>query len=283
MELPEARTTDLPHDPVVASVLQRMGLIPGPLLQQSNDAQAATVDDLEIEALGSDQRQAVFSVVADMVDPVLKAAVKQHGLMPMLATFAAGRNLPGLGCQAFLDLWERPAEEEWLKEKFRDLRPAHHEWIPTSLMRPVFERARQDLRWLSVHDKLRSPTGDVIFAWSKAPEAISQDGKTYTILNGHVGAIYYLHEQQVCNQQAFHQELRAVFQAESGIPACLKALQAVARNWLWDGQMLLHPLHPALCETRDKPFDIKRLMENRASVYANTIALFDSDFTFPKY
>jgi hypothetical protein len=269
-------------DSIVASLLRRMG-VPSSDKDDFDSADADSadgeglppVDDTEIEALDATRRKMVFEAVARVIDPELKAVVKNHGLLEVLNRLAVDGRISGFERSRMLALWEQPAVDEWLREHFRALSPACHEWIPTNLMRQVFDRtaARQG-DWIGLQHALRSPTGDVIFSYAKVPETVVENGQRFVILNGHVGAVYYRNEAQTVKQGPFHDELRARFHAARSLQACAGGLQAVMRDWLWSGDPHEAPLHRELCETRERRFDIDRLIRERRSVFQGIDAMF---------
>lgn len=83
-----------------------------------------------------------------------------------------GGELNGLKSDDFMRLWAVGANAEWVKDKFREVAPGRHEWIPSNYIGRVLETAISarashgvDVAkgWITLQNALRSFTCDVIW------------------------------------------------------------------------------------------------------------------------
>jgi hypothetical protein len=173
------------------------------------------------------------------------------------------------------DYWGRPANQEWLKDRFRGSGGAH-EWIPTNYVGRVVERGRASARaedletaalWVTFQDELRSPTRILMYppegryarTVPNARDPVThepQPGGERTVLQGHVGAVYapvggdndYRGDvvAQTQAQGPWHDDLRKIFDANqgAGLATMRKVVQAVtlfAADHLWFGDAVPRP------------------------------------------
>lgn len=143
------------------------------------------------------------------------------------------------------DLWknDKPSKE-FLMDRFRGADTAKHEWIPTSYIPDVLRRAMdhrsrsetlEGLRWVVLHNALRSPTRYVIW------ELVG------TTPQGHSGAFWQSYQDNgktkykftlTKNQDAFHNRLRGIFDRWSGTALGYVAhLHSQLPNIMWDGTL----------------------------------------------
>ncbi|MFF8617195.1 hypothetical protein ACF07K_31740, partial [Streptomyces sp. NPDC015350] len=194
----------------------------------------------------------------DSVEPDLVEAVKKAGgIISFLEKMLLGedgkrkpgdsseRSVQGITWDKFSKLWNTgSANSSWVKDRFRDAMPGHHEWIPSNLIRDVLEhaislhdadRASEGLRWLRLHHVLRSRTNFVI--WKRPEGPASPPG-------GHVGTFYENDADKSVftnGTEDFHERLRKIFQEsrEEGALACLdKIIEEIEGGLVWSGRTL---------------------------------------------
>ncbi|MXM66532.1 hypothetical protein GR925_24675 [Streptomyces sp. HUCO-GS316] len=119
--------------------------------------------------------------VGSSLHPGLAAAVRAYGkgdptagVVPFLAALVVQPKAGGLTFEQFSALWNTGgATRSWIKDRFRDATPSHHEWLPVDRIRDVMvtavDRARKkDIArandWMRVLHELRTPTHHVV--WS---------------------------------------------------------------------------------------------------------------------
>jgi hypothetical protein len=210
------------------------------------------------------------------VDDNLKAAVNSKGILSFMRAVAAGETVMGIDRNELEKLWKKQDNKDWLKDKFRSANSGKHEWIPTNMIMSVINRTAgvedgvEVADWIELQHQLRTDTSWVIFKPSRGKTEDYQ-GKNYTVLQGHVGALYLNGEQKTSGTQAFHNMLRQSFSASKTINQCLTDLQKVFEEWVWNGQENPNPpIHPLL------QWNGTRLAENLTSAKSQQAANFQA-------
>ena len=222
----------------------------------------------------------------------LKAAVRSRGVMFFLQTMARGGSVGEVSAAAFSE--ERaPGPHSWyyrvpgkglenskyVKSRFRGEgqgRRGKHEWIPCAKIIDIVSEAHREneaergAQWLSLQDRLRSPTGDLVFRPADAPSLVAKVGAYVTeaegdfdvldaklketetklddyAIGGHIGALYLESDgkrsPQVDRSDAFHKRLNELFDFHQKNPTTYGAELAkeVKSNGsaaaLWDGDV----------------------------------------------
>jgi hypothetical protein len=235
----------------------------------------------------------------------LKTAVKSKGIVGFLLAMAKGQTVHDVTAADFSNeqspgpnSWfyevNGPQNKDYIKSRFRSegqARQGKHEWIPCAMIIDIVAKTQDDddaekgAQWLSLQDKLRSPTTDLVFRPNDAPELIKQvaeymedakgdmealrttlvENKTtlddYPI-SGHVGALYLevdgKRSAKVDKSQAFHTRLNALFDFHGMDPKTygedladevMKKKKSSAAA-LWDGDV--KPILPE--EFNDQPY-----------------------------
>jgi len=195
-------------------------------------------------------------------------------LLAMAEHGAAG----GLTLVELEAMCESAVNFNWLKDKFRDVKPFgnHHEWIPSNLMVEVVKHANQQksvvgftraARWIRLQNEMRTDTEWIIFKPRYAKLVRDEVANApRTVLQGHSGAVYLGADggtgtdkgtQQITHQSGFHDRLRQCFLDNlSSIPACVDALLEVIKEYVWDGEDagLAQPIHRLLRDGSGRSF-----------------------------
>ncbi|MEO9195150.1 MAG: hypothetical protein ABI445_15985, partial [Polyangia bacterium] len=130
-----------------------------------------------------------------------------------------------------------------------------HEWIPSNYMVKVIERARtsrEGMKWVTLQDKMRSPTNLILFKPSKW-DVVKKDGKPLYMPQGHTGAAFdKMTGFELTEHQAeFHDELRKVFDSNKSVHGVVAGMKDVVSKWVWNGEPLKYPIAPNVV-THDK-------------------------------
>ncbi|MGW0993284.1 hypothetical protein ACWD5V_08215 [Streptomyces sp. NPDC002523] len=191
-------------------------------------------------------------------DPNLKEAVLKstRGDYPPLLAFLF--NMVEFGAvgdiswRRFNELWNTHSDSvNWLKDRFRDLDPGMHEWIPTNYLRAVLQTAvdqknrtdlRSALKWVTLHHALRSSTNMVLW------RIVDASGKKVDP-GGHVGSFYEAYRGQDGNTKYkstmtngtgdFHGALREIFNENKGLGASgfVSVLEGRLPGLIWNGDV----------------------------------------------
>ncbi|MFM5893545.1 MAG: DUF4157 domain-containing protein [Novosphingobium sp.] len=200
------------------------------------------------------------------VDPELRNQVTSLGLEAFLLAMGRNQTVGAISPTRFDELWHAPggANKEFIASRFR-LPSGAHEWIPTNYIPNVLAAARSAAQeegieaaafWVKVHDEWRSDTDVLIYkpdtGWARH---ITVSGQPVTILQGHVGAVYAsaddsgvapAPQQQTIGQGPWHDELRAIFDAnvsvrtdsKTAIRNVINQVEAYSNRTLWRGGAL---------------------------------------------
>jgi hypothetical protein len=237
--------------------------------------------------------------------PALKKAIQSAGIMNFLLIMARNGTVhevtaadfgeeatPGPNSWFYRAPGGKLENRNYIKSRFRNegqARQGKHEWIPCAKIIDIVEKGRQEetaekgAKWLSLQDKLRSPTNSLVFRPNDAPDLVAKvadyvkeaDGDLPTLatklkekdtklddygISGHVGALYLQvdgeRSAQTDKSPAFHKRLEDLFDFDKKRPETYGAelAEEVAdRNSdaaLWDGDV--RGILPA--EFEDKPY-----------------------------
>ncbi|MBN2394140.1 MAG: hypothetical protein JXR84_25635 [Anaerolineae bacterium] len=182
----------------------------------------------------------------------VQAAVNSSGgIIGFMKAIAAGKRPMQIGRAKLEMLWKQAEIRDWLKDCFRRANKGKHEWIPSNMMMDVINRTAgvetgvKAADWIQLQHELRVDTSWVIFKPSKSEWVANHKGKSYTVLQGHSGAVYFEGEAQTAGQPAFHNELRAAFESGTTVKKCISRLQEVFKEWVWEGEKS-NSVHPKL-------------------------------------
>ncbi|GAA0451827.1 hypothetical protein Aca07nite_56490 [Actinoplanes capillaceus] len=205
-----------------------------------------------------------LGIPGDTVNPLIKSAITVAGdigtfLRHMVSPGTSG----GVTWSQFLAVWNASAAtKNYVKGLFRNVEPAHHEWITTGFIPRVVETAinaastgdiRNGLRWITAQNTLRSPTRYVlhppIITSSRAPRGRSSENSTVTSvqMSGHIGAFRRLGDPSemagTIGTEAFHDWLRAEFTAQNALGPLgyIRHLQSQLPGRVWDGSVAAIP------------------------------------------
>lgn len=197
------------------------------------------------------------------VEKRLETAVGGN-LMTFLLALAEHGSAGGLTLAQVNEMCESAVNFGWLKDEFREVKPYghHHEWIPSNFLLQIVQHAHQQksvvgftraARWIKLQNEMRTDTKWVIFKPAYA-KVVTEAGKSYAVLQGHSGAIYFKEKkgenQQTKQQGPFHDELRACFGGGGipSIPATIDIIISVFEKYIWMGESHTHPFHPDLLD-----------------------------------
>jgi hypothetical protein len=185
---------------------------------------------------------------------VVKQAIKRTSIVPFMKTLAMGKSVEVAGASIsladFATVWAAgPKGTHWIEDQFRAVRPHDHEWIPSNYLLRVVQRASsssEGLAWIDLQDQMRSATKLIIFKPSKIRVVKQVGGKSYLVLQGHVGALddHTSGDPLTVGTDEFHDQLRAAFDGASTIAECATAIKKVFEEWVWDGQAPDLPISP---------------------------------------
>ncbi|SFY38718.1 phage tail protein, partial [Streptomyces atratus] len=182
----------------------------------------------------------------------------------------------------FKKAWDKKPYSQargFIKKRFRDATPGHHEWIPSDYILIVLDRAQNaesvvaGEKWIDDHNDLRSDTSLLVFHnLTEAPprvgeETIGGTRKKFSIPTGHVGAVYYKGDQQTKYESKFHNAARNVFNNASDISGVASNLKTVAERWIWDGNRSYpHDVHPECLDKNGEQITATRQQGNYAQI-----------------
>ncbi|WP_189941079.1 phage tail protein [Streptomyces aurantiogriseus] len=239
---------------------------------------------------------------ADYKEILRKAIPTAASIVPFLKKMAANQHElvehDGEQIKVDKDLFEKAwnkqpfkAARGFVKKRFRDAMPGHHEWIPSDYILVVLERAQNaaDIpageKWIDFHHKMRSDTAQLVFHnLSQAPPKTVEDSindgprKKFTVPSGHVGAVYYKGDQQTKYESAFHNAVRGVFNGAQQISGVAQNLKNVAMTWIWDGKRTYpHDVHPECLDKNGDQVTATRQEGNHRAVIDKIDLLSDGD------
>ncbi|MBO9621261.1 MAG: hypothetical protein J7500_00980 [Sphingomonas sp.] len=179
-------------------------------------------------------------------DPALVAAVSAAGgIIPFMNAMALTRRSGTMTESALEAAWGNQANVDYMKDLFRDVMPAMHEWIPSNYIPNILriasatgataEEAGETVSlWVTAQNRWRTPTRMLIFKpegpYRRAfPANVPQpDGtvvhRNVVVLQGHSGALYARAEEdalstrsvgQTKGQPGWHNALRNFFEANA--------------------------------------------------------------------
>ncbi|MGW3950399.1 hypothetical protein ACWEKM_05440 [Streptomyces sp. NPDC004752] len=239
---------------------------------------------------------------ADYKEILRKAIPTARSIVPFLKKMAAGGHElvehEGEKVKVDMELFERAWNKRpfksargFVKKRFRDAMPGHHEWIPSDYILVVLDRAQNagDIaageKWIDFHHEMRSDTAHLVFHnSSQAPPRMveeSLDGasrKKFTVPTGHVGAVYYKGDQQTKYESAFHKAVRGVFDGAEQIAGVAANLKGVAAQWVWDGKRSYpYDVHPECVDKNGQQVTGVRQEGNYEAVINKIDLLSDGD------
>ncbi|MEU5425989.1 hypothetical protein AB0H73_10325 [Streptomyces olivoreticuli] len=169
----------------------------------------------------------------------------------------------------FSGAWSDSEVQRAVSKKFRQAVDGNHEWLPAKYILDVVERAgghrgyTDGAKWIDVQHKLRSETQRLVFFPLKSARETKENGKDYSVPQGHVGAVYftgvigrktYTDGPMVQNggpTGRFHKELGTAFTSSGSVNNAVQNLQSVMMDWIWDGNSSFpHPIHSS-CVDKD--------------------------------
>ncbi len=189
---------------------------------------------------------------------VQKGVANKGDIVAYMKAMAQGEIVEGIDRTKLNESWNKHQEiVDYLKEKLRQARPKKHEWIPCDQIMNVINRAanvaqfQEGVAWVDLQHKLRIDTSWIIFKPSKA---ILDASKRYTLLQGHIGAVYLEpgHIIQTTGTTPFHNACRVAFDEAHSTTEFLTSIRSVFAQWMWKDEQPAPspPIHPRL-ETAD--------------------------------
>ncbi|MFI5744431.1 hypothetical protein ACIBBE_00615 [Streptomyces sp. NPDC051644] len=167
----------------------------------------------------------------------------------------------------------------FIKKRFRDATPGHHEWIPSDYILIVIERAQNaetivaGEKWIDDHHDLRSDTSLLVFHnLAEAPPGVDEDTidgrrQKFSIPTGHVGAVYYKGDQKTKYENKFHNAARNVFNDASDISVVATNLKAMAEKWIWSGSRPYpYEVHPECLDKNGEQITATRQQGNYTQI-----------------
>jgi hypothetical protein len=261
---------------------------PGSLASLGSELAAQTgVSQVTLEKKGNNQVEVWVSINPKVksakiktkppADQVLKEAVanppKGMGIVKFLKAMAAGQTVTvksgTINMAGFEAALQKQVNLDHMKQRFRSAMPGRHEWIPSNYILQVTIKARDLIEgpaWIDLQHELRSETFRVVFgpagtrpvpdeATPKIVEekvAGSNSTKKYSVLSGHVGAVYFRGKKQTKGENEFHDKLRNAFKGKSTVNLAAKAALEVVGGWVWDGTAMNHDIHPECKDVKGK-------------------------------
>ena len=245
-----------------------------------------------LEALGRELSiESLSNIESSLNEDVerLKEAIELSGIVQFMEDMAEGKVVNGITRQQFASIFEDSDKkiggdkaEDWIKNKFRNVRSNTHEWIPVDLIPAVVQRAAsatdflEGVKWIRLQNELRTDTSWVIFKESKG-DISTLNGVRVVILQGHVGAIYLDGSAQTKGSSDFHQELQDIFNANISIASSVDQLKAVFVAWVWKGddEPLSAAAYPGLTWKQNGSdltiaVNLSSLSRNQASRFSQT-------------
>ena len=208
----------------------------------------------ELIWMGTDPTQALTDAFIawwaslKQVDEALREAVESRGGIVEFLRDLVERGIPEMTVQDFQALWQTEANKQFVKARFRGVRPGHHEWVPTGMLPEVVERAQstedaeQLYLWADMQNEMRTDTAWVIFAPGYRTQALSEPGKEPKVaLTGHIGAVGYrfLPDDDTrwlqMHQEAWHEDLRQTWRGGTSPSDVVTKMQATAKASVWSG------------------------------------------------
>ncbi|MEV6165369.1 hypothetical protein AB0L71_26275, partial [Streptomyces sp. NPDC052052] len=164
------------------------------------------------------------------------SAPPREKIIKFLQLIMEGKTVGTIDWGEFKDLWDNHANSKaYVKTKFREADGGKHEWIPTNYIADVLHfavehrikgrlEAAQD--WLTLHNKLRSFTSDVIYRVEIPPgsELITERGS----ISAHAGAFVTVDDRKFIfndGDDPWHKGLRGLFDNFIGANRSGTALQ----------------------------------------------------------
>ncbi|MFB7950874.1 hypothetical protein [Streptomyces sp. NPDC056045] len=191
----------------------------------------------------------------------------------------------------FKEAWDKKPYSQargFIKKRFRDATPGHHEWIPSDYILIVVERAQKaetivaGEKWIDDHHDLRSDTSLLVFHnLDEAPPETVQDNvdgtrKKFSVPTGHIGAVYYKGDQKTKYEPKFHNAARNVFNNANEISGVATNLKAVAEKWIWDGNRSYpHTVHPECLDKNGEQVTATRQQGNYTQIISKLDTLIE--------
>lgn len=187
-------------------------------------------------------------------DPPLVAATA-GGVLPFLRGMSGAGEHAGYRWPRLLWAWGHRPSRNHLKDGFRALSAGTHEWIPTSMIPEVVERAiaargmapsgvREGLQWINLFHHLRTDTRRVYYRVQNPPVYAPGRPPLYAAGAGlHSGAAYRDETGNrgagLMGQQGFHDALRDEFRRYPLTTPTnyIQSLLWVVADQIWDGQL----------------------------------------------
>lgn len=187
-------------------------------------------------------------------DQELKDAVNAAGgIDKFMQEIAQGKLVNGVdGTKLKALCMGNSKNEQYLAASFRF--KANHEWVPSSYVTKVIERATDNgsgpqLAWIELQNTLASETKNIVFDPDRhSSDDITIDSSGKQVLQGHSGALYGKREAdgkfipltkgQGSGSESpgtFHGDLRNAFNKNKQVDKCIAGLYNVFVDWVWDG------------------------------------------------
>ncbi|WP_415957211.1 phage tail protein [Streptomyces sp. 021-4] len=200
---------------------------------------------------------------------VIRAAMNSAGIIDFLKKMADNKSVPVEvdGTKYVVDMaffegaWSDKEVQRAVSSKYRRAVDGNHEWLPSKYILDVTKRARDytdGAKWIDVQHNLRSETQRLVFFPSKSTRETKENGRKYSVPQGHVGAVYftgvigsrsYTNGAMVKHGSSngkFHTALNSAFTGSGSVNDAVQSLRSVMTDWIWDGNSSFpYPIHPS--------------------------------------
>ncbi len=194
----------------------------------------------------SDLETALKELGGDGPDGELVEALGSTDIVAFMDTLSKGGTVGSVNQRRFTELWEKQANKDYVKDRFRAAHPGQHEWIPSDLIAEVIARTgsvRDALEyddWVQMHHRMRTDTTWIIFSPGFQKGRAQINGRDQEALAGHSGAVYYPRDGRriplTTGQGPWHDQLRSAFRKlESGPPEVIAEMKDIADETVWSG------------------------------------------------
>jgi hypothetical protein len=282
-------------NPRASNTSNKVVTLPGSKISSDADLSKIAVNTLTSVKQHMEIAFPILNQAGITVDNLKQAVSLAGGIVQFMKDIAAGKAPGGIDHTQLKKLWSQQTgnklqHRETLKTMFRNAMPGKHEWIPSDMMLAVIERDMDADKmgivpeWIDLQHNFRIDTEHVVFKPSY--ESIQgYNGKNYSVLNGHSGAIYLVNKTLSGNtysprtehQADFHNELRENFKSIDTKVDLLNKIKVTAQKWAWDGNgNPANPIHPNLVWKNNSQYvdlsngsGLSKLKSNLSSYFTN--------------
>jgi hypothetical protein len=232
----------------------------------------------------------VIDTESDQVDPDLRSAVLELGIVPFMKELAQLRTVKGINFERLQkELWPHKPNAKWLADRFRDYnqKVGVHEWIPSSSIPRTIALAidagtwLKGEKWIDLHHEMRAETRDLI---GKPPEfwveRVEEEGESLWSPQGHDGAVeheeYGAQTKDFGPHGPFHKALFDNIESSNKFSDCIAGAKAVFVKYIWKDEEPPGPLDPSLTIRGATVTDVQALKADQAVRYQAILDKFDT-------